>query len=109
MRLVTGRTIDAFADEHSDAAEALARWCTMVRAAAWCSGDEAVRSSLFPVRTIGRRRLIFNIKGNNYRIVCEVQYADPALQLNGIVRVQFIGTHAEYDRIDAENVTFRSV
>lgn len=109
MRLVTGRTIDRYADEHADARAALSQWCGMVRAAVWCSGDDAVRSSDFPVRAIAGGRLIFNIKGNNYRIVCSVQYANPALELKGIIRVQFVGTHAEYYRINAENVTFRSV
>lgn len=108
MRLVTGRTIDRYAAAHADAREALAQWCAIVRAAAWRSGNDAVQSSAFPARAIAGGRLIFNIKGNDYRIVCDVQYADPARQLNGIVRVQFIGTHAEYDRINAENVTFRS-
>jgi mRNA interferase HigB len=43
-------------------------------------------------------RVVFNIKGNDYRLVARVQYQA------GILLIRFLGTHAEYDRIDAETV-----
>lgn len=106
MRLISGKTIDRYAEEHADARQALADWQAMVRAAHWRTGDEVVRTSRFPARTLPDRRLVFNLKGNDYRLVCTVQYADPDRGHNGIVRVHFFGTHAEYDKIDANTVQF---
>ncbi|MFP3624370.1 type II toxin-antitoxin system HigB family toxin, partial [Burkholderia sp. SIMBA_051] len=47
---------------------------------------------------VGRNRVIFNIKGNDYRLIVAVAYRI------GVVYIKFIGTHGEYDRIDAETV-----
>ena len=46
----------------------------------------------------GHNRVVFNVGGNKYRLVVEVQYQA------GIVWVKFVGTHAQYDRIDVESV-----
>jgi mRNA interferase HigB len=46
----------------------------------------------------GNNRLVFNIAGNKYRLVVEMQYRA------GIVWVKFIGTHAQYDQVNVENV-----
>lgn len=107
MFLVTARTIEQYAKLHPDARSALGRWCDLVRAAAWRSADEVCRTFPFQPRALPNGRLVFKINGNEFRIVCSVQYADPSRELNGIVRVQFIGSHAEYDQIDAETVTFK--
>ncbi|CAG9169947.1 hypothetical protein LMG23994_01743 [Cupriavidus pinatubonensis] len=47
---------------------------------------------------VGRNRVIFNIKGNDYRLIVAIAYRI------GVVYIKFIGTHGEYDRIDAEIV-----
>jgi mRNA interferase HigB len=47
---------------------------------------------------VGRNRVVFNIKGNDYRLIVAVAYRI------GVVYIKFIGTHGEYDRIDAETV-----
>ena len=104
MRLITARTVAAYARDHADARQALSDWVAIVKGARWTSAADLQRS-VPGARPISDKRLIFNIQGNKYRIVCDVQYADEAH--NGIVRVQFIGTHAEYDKIDAATVTFR--
>ena len=102
MRLVTARTVEHFANEHADARQALADWVAVVKAARWTSPDDAKRS-LPGTRPIGGKRLIFNILDNRYRIVCEVNFANEMYK--GILKIQFIGTHAEYNRIDATTVT----
>ncbi len=104
MRLITQRTVEQYASSHPELAHALSDWCAMVHAARWTSGDEVTRSSSFTVRALPNKRLIFNIHHNAHRLVCSVQYADPLRGYNGIVRVEFIGTHAEYDHIDAKTV-----
>jgi len=51
------------------------------------------------VSFVGSNRAVFNIGGNKYRLVVEVQYAA------GIVWFKFVGTHAQYDKMDAETVS----
>lgn len=104
MRLITRRTIERFAETHADARDALATWCTMVEVARWLNADHLASSSTFPARPIGNKRVVFNIKGNAYRVICSVRYAAPEQNLMGIVKVHFVGTHAEYDRVDADTV-----
>lgn len=104
MRLITQRTVEAYALAHPGLAQALSDWCALVQAARWTSGDHAVRTSSFHVRSLPNKRLVFNLQGNAHRIVCSVQYADPERGWHGILRVEFVGTHAEYDRIDAPTV-----
>jgi mRNA interferase HigB len=101
MRLITARTVERFAREHAEAENALADWIACVQVARWETPNDALSSGL-SVRTIGDRRLVFRIIGNKYRIICDVQYA--SRDLAGIIRVQFIGTHAEYDKVDAATV-----
>ena len=106
MRLITQRTVEAFASEHADARQALANWMAMIKAAHWTTADELVQSSTTPARAIPNNRVVFKIKGNKYRVVVSVRYAARGTEFHGIVMVQFIGTHAEYDKIDATIVTF---
>lgn len=108
MRLITRRTVEAFAAKHPDAEQALADWCATVLSARWRNPQHAKESYGAAARPIGNQRIIFNILRNAYRIVVDVRYADANQGYNGIVRVQFIGTHAEYDRIDATTVSFAS-
>ena len=105
MRLITARTVERYAERHAGAAQALSDWCAMVEAARWADADQVRASSTFPARPVGGRRIVFNVKGNHYRIICDIRYADVARGLNGIVRVQFVGTHAEYNAVDPEAVT----
>ena len=104
MYLVTQRTIDHFAQQHPETAQALANWSVMVKAARWTSGEHLLASTSGRTRMLHAGRVLFNIKGNHVRVVCDVQFAAPP-EYNGILRVQFIGTHDEYDRTNAKTVT----
>ncbi len=109
MYLITERTIDEFALRHPEIRVELGTWVAMVQAARWTSGSQAAETSLFHTRAISGGRLIFKIKGDDYRIVCRAKYAhqDPKKRMNGMVYVEFTGTHAEYNKIDAETVTMK--
>lgn len=104
MRLLTRRTIENFGEAHSDAEQALSEWCFVVEAGRWMKADDMQRQFGKSARAIGNNRVIFNIKGNHYRVVAEIRYSDGSPERNGIVRVMFVGTHAEYDSIDAQTV-----
>lgn len=104
MRLLTRRTIERFAAEHAGARQALADLCGMIEVARWRDADHLRASSTFPARPIGDKRVVFNVRGNEYRVVASIQYADAVRGFNGVVRIHFVGTHAEYDSIDALTV-----
>lgn len=97
MRLVTHRTIRQFWEKHTDAADALRGWSKTVKRAEWtCFND--IKKKFRSADAIPGNRVVFNIKGNHYRIVVKIHYN------TGFVFVRFIGTHAEYDKIDSETV-----
>jgi mRNA interferase HigB len=72
-------------------------WLDIVGHAQWRNPEE-VKASYPKASILKAGRVVFNIKGNDYRLVARIQYQA------GVVAVRFFGTHAEYDQIDAETV-----
>jgi mRNA interferase HigB len=89
MILVGKRVLTEFARKHANAREAIAAWTLEIEAGHWRSGVD-VKARFPSVSFVGNDRLIFNLKGNHFRIDLQVNY--PAQ----IVLVRRIGTHAEY-------------
>lgn len=109
MRLITAKTLEEFAERHSECRQAIENWRAVVEASVWPDAAAVRRTLGASARPIGTNRVVFKINGNAFRLIAEVRYADPARGFAGIVYVQFIGTHAEYDRIDALTVTRTSM
>nr|WP_301288426.1 type II toxin-antitoxin system HigB family toxin [Natronospira proteinivora] len=86
-----------FWEKHPDAAEPLKAWHSEVEHAAWKTPQD-IKNRYGSASFVGNNRVVFNIGGNKYRLVVRVRYD------LGIVFVRFIGTHAEYDRINVETV-----
>ena len=103
MRIIARRTLKRFVDAragHKDQAAlkaALDAWFDEVRKAHWASSAE-VKIRYRTASIVSRDRVVFNIKGNNYRLVVAVDYE------KGIVWIKWMGTHAAYDRIDVRTV-----
>jgi mRNA interferase HigB len=72
-------------------------WLAIAQRAIW-DNPEDVKASHPRASILKRGRVVFNIKGNDYRLVAALQYRA------GVLVIRFFGTHAEYDRIDAESV-----
>ena len=72
-------------------------WLDIVTRAEW-RNPEDVKASFPKASILKAGRVVFNIKGNDYRLVAAVQYQA------GVLVIRFFGTHAEYDGIDAERV-----
>jgi mRNA interferase HigB len=103
MRIIARRTLLEFAarradqKDHGALVNALNAWFNEVRKAHWSNTAE-VRTTFATASIVGSDRLVFNIKGNDYRLVVAVDY------FRSIVWIKWIGTHAAYDRIDVRTV-----
>jgi mRNA interferase HigB len=97
MRILSRSTLRDFWESHSDAEEALKTWYYEASHANWQSPAD-VKATHRSVSIIANNRAIFNIKGNTYRLIVAIRYDI------GIIFVRFIGTHAEYDKVDAETI-----
>jgi mRNA interferase HigB len=72
-------------------------WLSIATHAAWRSPQD-VKAAYPKVSILKAGRVVFNIKGNDFRLVARIQYQA------GVVAIRFFGTHGEYDKIDAETV-----
>jgi mRNA interferase HigB len=98
MRVIARSTLVDFWGEHPEAKVALERWYKRVKAAHWTSTDEVQRAAP-RCKVIDRERVRFDVARGNYRLVVAFDFRRQT------VFVKFIGTHAEYDRIDARTVS----
>jgi mRNA interferase HigB len=99
MRIISKSTLRKFWEHHphADAQGPLEAWYEEASQASWtCPGD--IKRLYRHASLCGNNRVVFNIAGNKYRLVVEMQYQA------GIAWVKFAGTHAQYDRIDVETV-----
>ena len=100
MRIIELRTIKRFIEgrpEHADSREPALAWYRQALRADWASPTD-VKRDVRSASILKDGRVVFNIAGNKYRIVAWINYP------HRVVYVRFIGTHAEYDRIDAQSV-----
>lgn len=98
MQVVARRTLRQFWEKHPQAERPVRHWYAVATRSTWTSPADVKRHFGTAVDFIGDDRAIFDLGGNKYRLVVRISYPYKA------VLVKFIGTHAEYDRIDAETV-----
>jgi len=97
MRIISRRILREFWEKHPDTAVPLQTWFHDVEAAIWKSPAD-IKAIYRNASFVANNRVVFNIKGNHYRLVVIVIYQ------HGVVYIRFVGTHAEYDRIDAATI-----
>lgn len=97
MRIVTHRTIVSFYQKHADSKTALEEWYIKTTKAKWTNFAD-IRQTFNSADAVGNDRFVFNIKGNDYRLVALILFKIK------LVYVRFIGTHSEYDRTDCSNI-----
>lgn len=97
MHIISSKTLRNFWQRHPDAEDALKEWNRQVKGAQWQSPLH-VKADYPSASIVGDNRVVFNIKGNNYRLVAHILYN------HGRVYVRFIGSHADYDRINAQEI-----
>jgi len=100
MRIIAKRTLRSFWEDHPRGDEAkvpLQVWHSVVAVADWTSPSE-VKQTFGDASILKGGRVVFNIAGNKFRLVTLINYP------YRVVYIRFVGTHGEYDRIDAETV-----
>ena len=97
MRIIARRTLREFYGLHADAKGPLEAWFHEAADADW-GGPQEVKQRYPSADILPGHRVVFNIKGNTYRLIVKIHYN------TGIVYIRFIGTHAEYDKVDATTI-----
>jgi mRNA interferase HigB len=98
MRVIARNALVNFWGTHPEAKVLLERWHKLVRTAQWASTDE-VQKTAPKAKLLNRERVRFEVAGGNYRLVAAFDFR------RQIAFVKFIGTHTDYDRIDALTVS----
>ena len=97
VRIIALSTLRTFWERHKDAEGPLKAWYQEARAAHWDTPHQ-VKALYRTASVLGNNRVVFNIAGNTYRLIVKINYP------YRIVFIRFVGTHAEYDRINAEEI-----
>jgi mRNA interferase HigB len=97
MRIIAKRRLRTWQADYIAAAEALATWYDFVERADWKNGTDVLKdfssASILP-----DNRVVFNLKGNRYRLIVRIEYRRREVYL------RYFGTHTEYDKIDAVTI-----
>lgn len=97
MRIVALSTLKTFWLRHPDAETPLRSWYALASRALWKTPTD-IKAAYRNASFTANNRVVFNIKGNDYRLVVAVRYD------RGLMFVRFISTHRQYDAIDAETI-----
>ncbi len=97
MRVIAKKTLRDFWNEHKDCEQQLKAWHDEATEAFWKTPNDIKRD--YPSASfLEDNRVVFNIKGNKYRLIVKLNYRF------GMVWIRYIGTHAAYDGIDAKTI-----
>ncbi|MBK9928455.1 MAG: type II toxin-antitoxin system HigB family toxin [Saprospiraceae bacterium] len=99
MRIISKGSLRTFWKKHPDSEYALLDWHEIAKNCKWTNPND-LKSWFGNASIIGNYRVVFNIKGNTYRLVTEIDYAFQ------IIFIIWIGTHKEYDKIDVTTIKY---
>jgi mRNA interferase HigB len=99
MRVIAFRTLREFFEkpEFADSETFLRAWYHDVKVAEWESSND-LKEQYKNASIVGEGRIVFNIKGNSYRLVVAIDYEFQ------VIFIRFIGTHSQYDKIDLKTI-----
>lgn len=97
MRIIAISTLKDYWEKHPDAKLPLCEWYIKVERAEWESFSD-MRKDFNSVDYVGNQHYVFNIKGNNYRLVVAIKFTPK------LVYIRFVGSHDEYDKIDVTRI-----
>jgi mRNA interferase HigB len=97
MRIIARHALLAFAAVNPQAAPALTHWYAVARAARWGTMQDAA-SAFSKAKAINANRIRYEVAGGAFRMICAIDFR------RQVIFVEFLGTHAEYDAVDAATV-----
>lgn len=97
MRVIAKKILREFWEKHSDCEQQLKAWYQEASKAEWKNPNE-IKTEFPNVSILNNNRVAFNIKGNNYRLIIQINY------VYQVIWIRFIGTHFEYDKINANEI-----
>ena len=97
MRVISKKKLREFWEKHSDSEQQLKAWFQETSNAEWNSPND-IKIEYPSASILADNRVVFNIKGNKYRLIVRINYD------YGMTWIRFVGTHAEYDKIDATKI-----
>jgi len=101
MRVIKEKTLTAYCiqKKYKPAKGSLQSWIFEVRYSNWSNPNE-LKSKYRNASIISAKRVLFNIKGNDYRLIVDIEYK------LGTIFIVWFGTHSEYDKIDVKSVNY---
>ena len=97
MRIISKKALKDFWISHPDSEQPLKAWHAKTKLAKWKTSSD-IKKDYRNASFIANNRVIFNLKGNKYRLVVAINYAF------SIVYIRFVGTHKDYDNIDTTTI-----
>lgn len=97
MRIISRTTLKLYWEKHPQSKTALCAWCDEVCKANWTSLAD-IKATFNSADYVGNQRYVFNIKGNVFRLIMVIKF------IPKLVYVRFVGTHADYDKIDCSTI-----
>jgi len=97
VRIIAVSTLRTFWELHRESEQSLKTWVAVTKAARW-PDPPAVKRTFNSADILKNNRVVFDIGGNKFRLVARLNYRQ------GILFVRFVGTHKEYDHIDANEI-----
>ena len=97
LRIISKKILRDFWEAHADSEQQLKAWFQETSNAEWKTPND-VKKEYPSASILNNNRIVFNIKGNNYRLIVRINYNYQ------MIWIRFIGTHAEYDKINANEI-----
>lgn len=97
MRVIAKKILREFWEKYTDSEDQLKTWYKEASKANWNSPND-IKADYAKASILKNSRAVFNICGNKYRLIVEINY------LRQWIFIRFIGTHKDYDKVDADNI-----
>ena len=97
MRVIARKTLKQFWEKHKDCEQQLKTWYDEAAEANW-NAPKDIKINYPSASFLANNKVVFNIKGNSYRLIVRINYKYK------MVWIRFVGTHAQYDKIDATKI-----
>jgi mRNA interferase HigB len=97
LRVIARKALRDFWVKHPDCEQQLKAWYKEAEDSKW-KGPHDIKKEYPSASLLGDNRVVFNLKGNHYRLIVRINYA------YRMVWIRFVGTHSQYDKIDATTI-----